>query len=259
MIRIRTCISSNWGDNLNNELIRLITGNNPVLVNNSFKNPDKETIYMAIGSVLGWSTPETEVWGTGFISNSEFITDIPKPKKIHAVRGKLTREILIKKGISCPKIFGDPALLMPYFYKPKMDKKYSLSIIPHAIDRCLIPILKKQFKNVHFIDITGDIYQFIDEVCASERIMSSALHGLICSDAYGIPNIWIKLSHKVLGNGWKFRDHFSAVNRKDNLPLLWNEENKMFAVMQKFKQYNKAEIDLEPLWKACPFHKKVGL
>lgn len=252
---VRSLLSSNWGDNLNSELIRLITGNKPTIVNNSFKNPDKETIYMAIGSVLGWADEQTEIWGSGFISNSEFITTVPKPKKIHAVRGKLTRDILISKGIKCPKIYGDPALLMPHFYKPKMEKKYDLSIIPHAIDRCLIPILKKKFKKAHIIDITGDIYQFIDEVCASERIMSSALHGLICSDAYGIPNIWIKLSNKVLGNGMKFLDHFSAVNRKDIFPLIVNKESNILQIGQKFKQYTLADIDLNPLIKSCPFGK----
>lgn len=250
---VRSCTIPNFGDTLNSELIKLITGNAPTIVNNSFKNPEKEPIYMAIGSVLGWVTEETEVWGTGFISDSNFITSIPKPKKIHAIRGKLTREILIKNGIKCPKIYGDPALLMPRFYKPKMDKKYDLSIIPHHVDRELIPILKKQFKRVHFIDITGDIYQFIDEICASERIISSALHGLIIADAYGIPNIWIKLSDKVLGKGFKFRDYFSSVKRKDIEPLFVNAETTILMIGQKFKLYNKPEIDLDKLWKACPF------
>ncbi len=256
MIRIRGCITSNWGDNLNNELIRLITGNKPSIVNNNFINPEKETIYMVIGSVLGWMDEQTEVWGSGFISNSNFITTTPKPKKIYAVRGKLTRDILINKGIKCPKVFGDPALLMPRFYKPRMDKKYDLAIIPHHIDRELIPVLKKQFKKAHFIDITGDIYQVIDEICASERVMSSALHGLICSDAYGIPNIWMQLSQKVLGKGFKFRDYFSSVNREDITPLPVSAETKMITVGQKFQLYNKPEIDLEKLWKVCPFRSK---
>lgn len=256
MIRVRGCITSNWGDNLNNELIRLITGNKPIVVNSSFANPEKETIYMVIGSVLGWCDEQTEVWGAGFISNSNFITTIPKPKKIYSVRGKLTREILIKNGIKCPKVYGDPALLIPKFYQPRMDKKYDLSIIPHHIDRELIPILKKQFKKAHFIDITGDIYQVIDEICASERVMSSALHGLICADTYGIPNIWIQLSNKVLGKGFKFRDYFSSVNRKDIIPLPMNKDTKLLSIVQKFKLYNKPEINLDKLWEVCPFRKK---
>lgn len=253
---LRACKLKNFGDSLNSELIKLITGHEPTIVNNSFINPENEPIYMAIGSLLGWADKNTIIWGTGKMSDTDNTMFKEKPKKICAVRGELTRKELIKRGYRCPKVYGDPSLLMPRFYKPRMDKKYDLSIIPHHIDRELIPILKKQFKRVHFIDITGDIYQFIDEVCASERIMSSALHGLICADAYGIPNIWIQLSKKVLGKGFKFRDYFSSVNRKDTLPLLINSETKIFPVMQKFKLYNEPKIDLDKLWKVCPFKPK---
>ncbi|MCK9542970.1 MAG: hypothetical protein M0R03_13165, partial [Novosphingobium sp.] len=62
-IVVRACLSTNFGDNLNSELVRLISGQTPKLVNNRFGNLEKETIYMAIGSVLGWATEETEVWG----------------------------------------------------------------------------------------------------------------------------------------------------------------------------------------------------
>jgi pyruvyltransferase len=253
---VRSCKLRNFGDTLNSELIRLITGNEPTIVNNSFTNPENETIYMCIGSVLGWADKNTIIWGTGKMSETDNTMFHEKPKKICAVRGKLTRDELIKRGYACPKIYGDPALLMPNFYKPKMDKKYDLSIIPHHIDKELIPILKKQFKKAHFIDITGDIYQVIDEICASERIASSALHGLICADAYDIPNIWIQLSDKVLGKGFKFRDYFSSVNRKDIIPLPVNSDTKLLSIVQKFKLYNKPEINLDKLWKVCPFKKE---
>ena len=44
---LRACKLRNWGDTLNSDLIKLITGNEPTIVNNSFKNPENETIYMA--------------------------------------------------------------------------------------------------------------------------------------------------------------------------------------------------------------------
>lgn len=253
---IRACKLRNFGDTLNSELIRLITGTAPTIVNNSFLNPENELLYMCVGSVLGWADKNTIIWGTGKMSETDNTMFKEKPKKIYAVRGKLTREEIVKRGYKCPKVYGDPALLMPKFYKPKTDKKYDLSIIPHHIDRDLIPVLKKQFKNIHFIDITGDIYQVIDEVCASDRVLSSALHGLIIADAYNIPNIWIKLSEKVLGNGFKFRDYFTSVNREDNVPLIINSETNILLIGQKFKLYTKPKIDIDKLWKACPFKPK---
>jgi len=225
---VRACKLKNFGDTLNSELIRLISGIVPTIVNNKFQNPNNETIYMAIGSVLGWCDEFTEVWGSGFISNSQFITSIPKAKKIHAVRGKLTREILLKRGIECPAVYGDPALLMPRFYNPELPKKYKLSVIPHHVDKVLIPELKKQYPTAHFIDIQQDVYKFIDEVIQSEYIISSALHGLIMADAYGVPNEWKEFSKKVLGHGFKFRDYESS----------------------------KGLVDLDKLLEVCPFRRK---
>ena len=119
---LRGCTLRNFGDTLNSELIRLITGNAPHIVNNSFINPENEDIHMVIGSVIGWADKNTIIWGTGKMSDTDNTMFKEKPKKICAVRGKLTREELVKRGYSCPQIYGDPALLMPRFYKPKMDK-----------------------------------------------------------------------------------------------------------------------------------------
>ena len=206
-----------------------------------------------IGSVLGWGDENTEIWGSGFLQEGEII---PKPKKIYAVRGELTRNELIKQGIKCPKVFGDPVLLLPRFYNPNIEKKYELSIILHHVDKILKPKLKKKYKNVHFIDVQQGIYEFIDEVLTSEKIASSSLHGLICADAYDIPNIWLKASDKVLGEGFKFLDYFSSVKRSDISPLIINDEAHLGLLMEKFKLYNKPEIDLEKLWKVCPFKPK---
>ena len=224
---VRACQLQNFGDTLNVELVRLISGEVPTIVNNSFSNPDNETIYMVVGSVLGWVDSNTEVWGSGFISTSKTITTIQTPKKVHAVRGKFTRTILLSKGVDCPEVYGDPALLMPKFYNPKLEKKYDLSIIPHHVDKVLIPDLQKQFPEAHFIDIQQDIYKFIDEVIQSKYIISSALHGLVTADAYNIPNEWREFSGKVLGHGFKFRDYESS----------------------------KGFVNLDKLLEVCPFRK----
>jgi pyruvyltransferase len=211
---------------------------------------------MVCGSVLGWSDSNTIVWGAGFISNSTFITTIKTPKKICAVRGKLTREMLLKRDIDCPEVYGDPVLLMPKFYNPNIRKKHELGIIPHHIDKVLIPKLKEQFPNAYLIDIQGGTYTIINEILSCKRIVSSALHGIIGADAYGIPSIWIKLSDKVLGKGFKFRDYFSSVNRTDREPLIWTPQTKLEDIENKFKIYNKPEIDIEPLWNSCPFRRQ---
>ena len=63
----------------------------------------------------------TIIWGAGVIDDK---ANLPaKPLKVLAVRGPLSRKYLLKKGIECPEIYGDPAMLMKYIYKPILLKK----------------------------------------------------------------------------------------------------------------------------------------
>jgi pyruvyltransferase len=89
--------------------------------------------YVSIGSILHFSDKNSIVWGAGFISKDSYCK-VP-PKKILAVRGPLTRKKLIEQNIECPKIYGDPALLLPIFYHPKIKKKYEIGIVPHYVDQ----------------------------------------------------------------------------------------------------------------------------
>lgn len=224
---VRSCKVTNFGDTVNSELIRMISGETPSIVNNHYSNPRNEDIYMAIGSVLGWADRNTILWGTGKMSDTDATMFKEEPKKICAVRGVLTRDEIVRRGFKCPEVYGDPALLLPRFYNPKTEKKYKLSVIPHHVDNVLLPELKQMYPEAHFIDIQQDVYDFIDEVLRSEYIISSALHGCITAYAYGVPYEHQKFSEKVLGNGFKFRDF---------------EESKKY-------------VDLDKLWEVCPFRR----
>ncbi len=59
---------------------------------------------------------------------------------MRAVRGPLTRQFLMDMGIDCPKIYGDPALLLPKLF-PEFKKSENPTkeyiIIPHHSDEHL--------------------------------------------------------------------------------------------------------------------------
>ena len=249
---------NNWGDKLNPILIQKLSGKKPVLLTKYIVTNKNKTTYSVIGSILNTEVTyfrdiNLVVWGTGFISYQDRL--LVRPQRICAVRGPLTREILVKQGFECPEIYGDPALLYPRFFMPKVNKKYKLGIIPHFLDKK--NKILDNFQNnsdVLLIDIQGGINEVVEKIMSCQKIASSSLHGIIAADAYGIPSTWIELSDKVTGNGFKFFDYFQSVGRNDEESMLIDQKISVDDILARFYSY-KLEIDMNELWEVCPFRR----
>ena len=244
----------NFGDILNPILIESITGKKVLNISSNCYN--KEHLFV-IGSILEEVTNNSLVWGSGFIKETSILKE--KPKKVYAVRGPKTREKLIKLGIDCPEIYGDPALLMPLIYKPvNATKKYKIGIIPHIVDRDNIWL--KQFENNSDINIinlqNSKPLEVIDQILTCEKIISSSLHGIIISDAYKIPSLWIKFSDKITGGNFKFLDYFLSVQRNDTKAITIDKKISMDYVLKQFKPYN-INIDLNKLIESSPYEVNI--
>lgn len=203
---------SNFGDAINPMLFTKLTGLNVV---SSFKiiNLFNRDTYYFIGSILdNLKKDNAIICGTGF--QYEDAKVFIKPAKIIAVRGPLSRNIFLNHKIECPEIYCDPALLLPDIYLPKkIEKKFDVGIIAHYIDKNLV-VQKKIINNgltYHFIDIEADWHQIVQDINISRYIISSSLHGIIVSHAYGIPATRIKLSNNVNGGDFKFNDYALAM------------------------------------------------
>ena len=133
-----------------------------------------------------------------------------KPRRVLAVRGPLSREICLRNGVDCPAIYGDPALLMPEVYRPAARIRHALGIIPHYVDQDTAFLARCREAGLKVIDVAAEIESFVDQVAGLAGILSSSLHGLICADAYGVPSRWIRISDRVLGDGFKFRDYYAS-------------------------------------------------
>lgn len=244
----------NWGDAIGPVIVEKIAKQKIKKVNISYKNSKKEDVYLTVGSILQRADQYSIIWGSGFISKGSVLKETPKT--IHAIRGPLTGKKLESYGLKC-EVFGDPVLLYPRFYTPnKIQKKYKLGIIPHFMDKN--SLLINRFKNIPevlIIDIQGTINGFVDDICKCELIASSSLHGVIAADAYNIPSVWVQLSSAVKGDGFKFRDYFLSVNRKDTDPLIFKKKTTIQQIYDKFYNYE-IDIDLDKLYDVCPFKKE---
>ena len=208
----------NIGDDINAVLLHYLSGKKILNYDEFFHKPMVNL--MGIGSILDWkSTNDSIVWGSGIMDCEVVIPNQCKPMEVVAVRGVLTKLVLEKNGILCPDVFGDPALLLPNVYQPFVEKSEIIGIIPHYVDLD-DPNLHKLLKNNRNVELINIQHyknwkDVIDQICSCKYIVSSSLHGLILSDAYKVPNVWVKFSDKIVGNDFKYYDYFSAVGRND--------------------------------------------
>lgn len=253
----------NWGDALNPILISQLSGKPACGLDLREDYPITGTLkdverVLVVGSVLQYADRRTVVWGAGFLRNNQSVAQ--PPMRICAVRGPLSRARLLALGIDCPEVYGDPALLYPVLYRPRnIRKRFPLGIVPHFMD--YRSSLLKKWRNqpdVLVINIKRGVKPVVDAICSCERIASSSLHGLIAADAYGVPSTWIKLSDKLVGDGFKFHDYFESVGRTDRQPLLVTHDTTLNEIYDSFHSYQ-IDIDLERLFRACPFGRTSDL
>ncbi|UAB84828.1 polysaccharide pyruvyl transferase family protein [Zunongwangia sp. SCSIO 43204] len=247
----------NWGDDINFILGEKLSGKKVIPYQYSIiKN---HTNYLFIGSIIQWyCNSKSIIWGSGLIDD---VKSLPKPKKVLAVRGPLTRNALIKCGIDCPEVYGDPAMLLPLIYNPKREILYKIGIILHYSERENFEfVVPKGYtkSDVLLIDIGeyGKWTDFLDKVISCEIILSSSLHGVIVSEAYNIPNLWTCFDHDSFKRKtFKYIDFYMSINKDfivkpykyDNLVT---EDNLVEFVNDLWRP---GIFDLNPLINACPF------
>lgn len=177
---------------------------------------------VAIGSILArvknhfW-TRTVDIWGTGLIQEK---AAFKCRHRIHAVRGWRTAELITNRSI---QVAGDPGLLCDLLLPSGLAgrKQYAVGIIPHYADQ-KNPLINEFIlanPGVHRIEIFSGTQDFIRQVAACEVVLSSSLHGLTTADALGVPNGWIRVSDKVRGADFKFKDYYSIFDMDNPIPF----------------------------------------
>lgn len=240
----------NFGDLLAPWLVGKITGR-PVLY-----AENHQPAYAVIGSILGHVGSDTVVWGVGSFGTEslEALGRRGAGALVHAVRGPLTRNRLLMAGIDCPRVYGDPALLVPEFHPRATEPVHELGlVIRHSEQRW-----RRQFNapGVLLIDLkSDDVEGVLDQILSCRRILTSSLHGLIIADAYGIPSAWLASSTPA-GREFKYWDYFCSTEKlRPSLDLDltgagWTAERLLSDVPYDGRPIR---IDLELLKDRCPF------
>ncbi len=160
----------------------------------------------------------------------------------HAVRGPLTRSLL---QADVPEVYGDPAMLLPMIYTPRAGKRFELGVIPHVVDMKSVQVSDPA---VPKIDLQADWRSVIERIVECEAVLTSSLHGLIVAEAYGVPAVWMTVSDRVIGEGFKFRDYYLSTGREPPESLVWKGEP--WRMMSRLSE--PPYVDTAPLLRAWP-------
>ena len=116
---------------------------------------------------------------------------------------------------------GDPGLLVAHYWsgRRRPAKSYALGVIQHFVDQNTVAVnTLLQIRGARLINVFAPVDEVLNEVASCACVVSSSLHGLIISDAFGVPNRRIIVSGKIRSH-LKFADYYSAFGLDEPTPL----------------------------------------
>jgi pyruvyltransferase len=120
---------------------------------------------------------------------------------------------LLKHEIECPKVYGDPALLLPSLVRNDIKKSYRVGIVPHFSHKEYFQSIIKKDARVCMIDVEWPVCNVVKKILACEVILATSLHGLIVAEAYGIPSLMLTVGKPLHGSLFKIEDYFHSTRR----------------------------------------------
>lgn len=238
-------VAPNFGDLIGPYIVNKITGR-PV----TYVPPNRKHL-LSVGSIVEQANENSFVWGSGTFGD-EPPNSLSKKARYLAVRGPLTRNLLRYNGVIAPRIYGDPALLMPRYFDTAVKKEHEIGFVVRWSDN--------KWKNlsmpegIRIIDLkSNDVVTTLIEILSCEKIITSSLHGLIIADAYEIPNAWI-ISNSPRGHEFKFNDYFLSVD-KIRKPIEYKHivDNWSYKTFSQIKYDSRSiQIDLDLLLSVFP-------
>ena len=176
---------------------------------------------IAIGSIAKVAQPGMRVWGSGMPRDSD---PIEVEAIWTAVRGPLSRAVVLAAGAQVPEIYGDPAVLLPELYDPGVEKTHDVGIIAHVLQEDLIRenlVRMGGDGRVKMISMRAGLFSQIEgvirDIKSCREIISTSLHGVIVAHAYGVPcqSARVAKDSEEVGDSFKMRDYKLSVGLSD--------------------------------------------
>lgn len=167
---------------------------------------------LTVGSILHLASSGDTVWGSGWNGKipdelHEFTT-----LDVRAVRGPLTREKLLKRGLDCPEVYGDPALLLPRLAPELFTSddalQHEVLVVPNLHDYSRAMRRGSPFA---VLDPKAPLRHCLSSIAASTLVVGSSLHGIIVAEALGIP---ARLISSGAEHPLKYEDYFNGTGRE---------------------------------------------
>lgn len=222
----------NFGDELNTWMW-------PKLIEDVWDENDN-SVFVGIGSIINNRLPTAKkkiVFGAGYGGYTKLPT-IDDSWKFYFVRGKLTAKSL---GVDEKLGIGDAAILLRSCVKNKVSKRYKVSFMPHwqtTFDGNWE--LACKLASINYIDPCAPVDVVLDQILASELIITEAMHGAIVADALRVP--WIPVKPFADVHSMKWFDWASALD-VDVKPVEIVSSSLLESVVHFFQEKNPSIAD----------------
>ncbi|MDE5446974.1 polysaccharide pyruvyl transferase family protein [Bradyrhizobium sp. CSA207] len=167
---------------------------------------------LAIGSILHYARNGDVIWGSGLNGRpgQDDLNRRVDHLDVRAVRGPRTQEILRRRGLAVPDVFGDPALLLPQLFPGRFQRRPMRPwvFVPNLHDLSLV-----DHRSADVVTPLGSWNRRIEAILAAELVLASSLHGIIVAEAFGIPARYVRLTDAE--SEFKYRDYYEGTGRFD--------------------------------------------
>lgn len=241
----------NVGDRINPHLVEAVSGRRVKHVLTQ-EGPH----VLGLGSVMGWATELSQVWGSGVMHpDPDLGVGAARKSNLHALRGKLTHVELRRAGLDVGDVpLGDPGFLAPRLLgiERDSDPDERIGLACHYTDR-YHPVLRRMMAEdgVCDLDVLGLPRDFLRQMAGCKAVISTSLHGLVFAEALGIPNLWLTAGCGISGGEFTFHDWFSTTREPQRDPHALCAEDTAEGLAGRARLHE-SEIDRDALRDAFP-------